>query len=194
MKVIRFLSIFFLAVTVARSQVNPTGFQDINFGTPFDSVKIKLMSIESYRNNMSYGYDLIYLNDFILGEKTVTVLLLFNNNLKFYRFEIRCQNYTANYFDTIVKNDVQYLSDILAKKYGPPKNKYTPTFFEIKDGYYSFYWKWWKKRFTIFTAISVNGSKYYASAVVYDDNLAKEQQDFEEKSKQESIDKAVNTF
>jgi hypothetical protein len=169
-------------------------------------VKDKLINIyhltkSTYSDNFYSGEyeidfleNMISISDFKLGDKTVKLYLFFNNNSKFYRFEFDCDKYSANYFDTKVKEDAQFLSEIFEKKYGPPKYKYSPDFFDIKEGNYSFYWKWWRPYHTIFTAISTNESEYYSSAIIYDDVLEKEQKIEDDQNKQKSIEKAIDSF
>jgi len=205
-KTFKLLSIFFLSVILSYSQEIPTGFQDIDFGTTYDIVLKELIDLFhlNHTSDLSREYKGDYyvmlfdkeinIIDFKLGNKTVDLSLYFNNNLKFYKFAFDCNRYTANYFDTKVKKDAQFLSELFEKKYGPPKYKYSPDFFDVKEGYYSFYWKWWRQKHTVFTAISTYESEYYASAVVYDDILDKEQKIEEEKNKKESIEKAIDAF
>jgi hypothetical protein len=206
MKYLSLLPVIFLTIILSYSQEIPTGFQDFDFGTNYNVMKNEM--IDKYHLTQStyleYSYsgdynvyfykEYFHVSNFKLGNKPVDLFLYFNKNQKFYKFEFACRNYTANYFDTKLKEDAQFLSEIFEKKYGPPKHKYTPDFFDVREGYYSFYWKWWRQRHTIFTALSTHESEYHASAVVYDDILEKEHQIIEENNKKDEIEKAVDAF
>ena len=202
----KMLSLLFIFTSSLFSQiVEPTGFQDIKFSTSYDTTKHLLIKKFELKKSIAgisyfgeyyvdfYG-DFIIINNYELGDRIVDLHLHFNKNNKFYKFTFALSKYTANYFDTKVKSDVLYISKIFSKKYGPPRNKYSPGFFDIQEGFYSYFWKWWRKKHTIYTAIATDDSEYYAVGVVFDDLLEKEHKIIKEKQEKDSIQDATKSF
>jgi hypothetical protein len=170
----------------------PTGFQTIPFGVDKASFVESFNSISNKRLEKSNNF--MWVNDFELGEKKYTLWFFFNLNNKFYKYSFQSEEYSANLFDTDVKYEADYLSKIFQEKFGTPIKTFDPNFFDVKDGYETYYRKWGFKKQTVYVCLSTYEFKYSAKAFVSNDSLEAEQVAANERKTNESAKAAANQF
>ena len=175
----------------ASREINGNGFQDIPFGAAYDDVLAELIQrgdkgdIQGQSQSIS---DFIVINNFPLGDNTVTIFFQFDHKKDFYSFSFHTKKLTANKFDTQVLSDANNLTQVFKNKYGKPAECFEPNFLFIKEGYISFACKWHHNDFKIFTGISVYESRYYAIGEV---TSKKMEAGFESYKKQQEQKKAA---
>lgn len=111
------------------------------------------------------------------------VYLMFGKAGRFYSYFYKTQGVTANNFDTTLQSDALTLSLMLQEKFGPPSEKFKPGFFDVKQGYDVFFWRWSNPDFNIFTALNVTDSKFFALAKVTHRQFEAEERAFAPKQK-----------
>jgi hypothetical protein len=167
------LSELYNEVKVIKSRIpkhlaNKYGFKDIPFGSPHLIVK-KILQLEYGSKNLLFDDDnkYIWLKCFSLGQEEVGVTFFFDHNKEFYSFEFKGDGRTANYIDTLVYSDGQYLNSVFKNKYGnPQKCIKAPNIFHIKTGFVTYLCKWNYKEMEIFTGFNTYEFKYYAIGYV----------------------------
>ncbi len=142
------------------------GFQDIPFGTSFEEVKATLQKKYEYGlTTVQARSDYIVINYLKLGNKEFDALLSFDKEMKFKSFSFTGQKKNANYLETQVYEDLDYLTDVFKNKYGNPVACRKPNILEIssRNGMAC---AWKHKDLFITTGISVYEFQYYATATV----------------------------
>lgn len=189
----------------------PSGFQDIKFGATLEEARAYLA--EKYKMGVSpatpysekvlvadndlelhINDDVLFFVNFPLGDKKVRVFLSFNKLGHFYQYTIMGPNYSANYFDTDLQEDVRYLSKVFAERFGPPSSKFTPKYGGMREGYAAYYWKWSSRKCDIATDLNVHESEYFASASVTNRALEKEHAKAADVEEKNSVKKAAQEF
>ncbi len=122
----------------------------IEFGsTKYDEAEKQLRRRYLDRQVLAFGpgsdfyKKVIFLSDFKLGDKTVTVNFLFDYNEYFFKFQFDTKGETANMLETEVYKAGDYLTEILTKKYGKLSSCYEkPNILSIKEGHISLLCLW----------------------------------------------------
>jgi hypothetical protein len=184
--------------------ISPSGFQDIHFGEPIDSVFQKLKAkfqLKQDAKGVYTGADgvrfetfegALVLQDYLLSTRRFKLAFRFNKNGKFFRYELTGANKSADAFATTVKDEADFLSRVFEKKFGPTFNKNSPNIFDVKPGFVTAVWQWPSETHTVFTGIGqTTANEYYVTAVVADNALAEEKQRAVQKEPTENIDEAA---
>lgn len=147
------------------SKEHGSAFQKIPFGASKSDAFNELRDtfgptkINEYKN-------LVWLEDFSLGEISVRVYFNFNHKGKLYKLSFDTGYQSANKIDSVVRSEADFLTNVFRNKYGNPVKCQKPAFYDIKDGYITFLCEWQNPNLNVYTGLGVNDSQYYASGVV----------------------------
>ncbi len=181
--------LFVYGMCFAEEYEKPDNFKGVKFGSSRTELvnKLKEASINVTR---SYGESRnVWIDNFKLGDLTVTVKFYFYED-KFYQFEFWTPKHNADYF-SLVKEEANYLAEILKNKYGPWKSKFDPSFIDISSDAIKYTHKWLFPKQTVFIGLTEYEFEYYAIARVYDDDIRKDKiEGIKSKSKSSAKDAA----
>lgn len=180
------LLVSLITLAYSASEETLSGYKGIQFGWTKTKIKQYLtdsLNIIDSENSFVYsenefgdqGDRICFLKIFDKDSENtvvVNVSLLFTPDTVFFSQELATNKYTANYFNTLLKDDALFISSIFKEKYGAPTDKVAPSILNVRHGYVSYFWKWANKTYDIYTGFSVSNSEYYATAVLTDKNLA----------------------
>lgn len=144
---------------------NTYGFQQIYFGASFETVKSAIKAKYSDLDILDSN-QYMWVKNFSIGDEKVEVTFFFDNNRKFYAFEIQPGKYSADKLETRVREDGNFLTNLFKNKYGRPTQCFNPGFFSIKNGYTAYLCKWSNKDLNIYTGLGTYESEYYAEGRV----------------------------
>ena len=134
-------------------------------------------------------------NQYNLGEIKVDVYFWFDHNDKFYSFDFSTKEASANYLESKVHVDGEYLSNVFKVRFGEPSKCYSPpNILIIKHGSATYLCKWKHRDLEIFTGITENNSKYYATGNVISKNMEKQYIEFKEQEKSKGAVKGAESF
>jgi len=175
------------------------GFRDISFGTKKEDVRASLqrIALETGSELMIGKYiDVTKLWHYSIGGKEYLIEFFFDHKDRFYCFEIIWPwPETADYLDSVVKKDVEFLTDIFKNKYGNPTScKGFPSILQIKSGAIASVCKWETAEITAFTGVMEEEYKYYAVGRVLDNKLFDEYWDHKHKKQSEKAVKGAKDF
>ena len=178
------------------------GFKDISFGTKYQEVVIALRRIATKPNDLilgregSFSMDITKLWHYNIGGKEYLIEFFFDHKDRFYCFEVIWPwPETADYLDSIIKKDVEFLTDVFRNKYGNPAScKPFPSILEISSGTISTFCKWETKEVTAFTGVREEEHKFYAVGRVLDDMFFNEYWDHKNKKQSEKAVEGAKDF
>ena len=178
------------------------GFKDIPFGTKYQEVARALRQIGKNASFLLLGrensspFDMTVLYGYSIGGKRYDVEFFFDHKHRFYSFWIKsASSETADYLDSTIAEEVNFLTEIFKTKYGNPKIcKDFPSI--IKMGNDPFYWvcAWDTDSLLAFTGVHQTRNRYRAQAEVFDKKLFLQHHDCYKKSQAEKAIKGAKDF
>lgn len=160
------IALLFIAPPIKAEERQVYGFQEIPFGTLFEDVKASL------QKKYEYGFptvqvldNFIKLNDFKLGNRNFDVFLHFDPDKKFSTFSFRGKKKPANYLESEVYGDLNYLTEVFKNKYGNPTSSEAPNIIKIGTRG-QVICTWDHNVLFIVTGINVYEFEYYANGMI----------------------------
>lgn len=173
MKKILFIMMIMLAMAVEAFAQRHNEFAGIPFGSSRQTVIEEVMKLGYEPFGQVGEGERIVIPVFKFGELPVQVDFIFNQNDKFYAFEIR----TGRVEEARKSKTVEaaaYMSEQFTLKYGKPSQAPSIKEEELRNGR-NIYQEWFAvKSLNAFTSIVKKDNRYFAVGVVENRNLAKE--------------------
>lgn len=168
--------VVFIFVTISTncfSADNKYGFQDISFGTDYETLKTKIME-KFPRHQLYYAYvhepvhaafhevvgDSLWLKDVNLDGHIVKLTFDFDDNKKFYKYTIEGVKYKADYFNTDLMDEASMYFKILMDIYGSDLTRFKVMFFDMNTDYISPLARWKHKDLNIELGINRLNCEY----------------------------------
>ena len=172
---------------------------DAYFGISIDDArKTKVFKKASFYNNSFnelYGSAHLALADAELRQMFVVHALFFNNRL--YEIELKTLTRNANYYDTYIRDAVDYLKDLIQEKYDiPTEYNGFPSFLQMQPGRerIAYGWKIGVKYIVITVKEVQEGSEYLVYCHITNSKESKPVDDYNKKLSDEREAKKVNSF
>jgi len=185
----------------------PHGFGVVNFEDHKEKAIQKLIKKYAYKqqgdkmigsNNSSLNNSqkTIWITGFALGKKRkVTIWLFFNDNYKFYKYEIESEAIPVKNGKTKIKKMAEFMGKVFQTKFGPPEKKHDLSHLKLKEGYLSIYMKWKFKHNRVFIAYKLTGENTNIIASVINTRLESEKMDSSPTPKSDiHVDEAAKSF
>src|SRR5690554_988113 len=167
------ITILFSSITVLAQEVEQ--FAEIPFGASRDQVieEIMLLGYDPY-DQVGSASRRVIIPVYMLAELPVQVDFLFNQNEKFYAFEIRTGRVEYSRLNKVFEA-AAYMSNHFTLKYGKASKNPSLTETAIKPNLHNIYQEWFGiKTLDIYTAIIQKDGRFYTIGSVTQRNLAKE--------------------
>jgi hypothetical protein len=153
---------------------NELEFAGIPFGASRETVIEEVMKMGYEPYGQSGEGERVVIPVFKFGELPVQVDFIFNQNDKFYAFEIRIGRVEESRKNKAIEA-ATYMSEQFTLKYGKPVEPATVDETNIKNGR-NIYQEWFSvKALNAFTSVVKNNNRYFVMGVVEHRGLAKEQ-------------------
>jgi len=178
------------------------GFKGIAFGIKYEKVEIALRGMATHSKDLILGregtsfIDITKLWNCKIAEKDYLIEFFFDHKDRFYSFEIIWPwPETADYLHSIVKKDLNFITEIFRNKYGSPEYcKDFPSVLEIKSGMTSTFCEWQTNEITSLTGVKEEEYKYYAIGKVIDNMFLDEYLDYLNNQQSEKAAKGAKDF
>lgn len=170
-------------------------------GAEFGMSMKEVQSLNYFKYWEKNTNNLHHLGGIDIGEGNYQCDLYFNDD-RLYSVVIQSYiYYSASSYNSVIKNDVENLKDVIQSVYGRPTKIFGfPESFKLKKGYttYAYVWEMGRKRITIGVAEQSSGSKYAMVTIIEDmdviNQLEKEKEASEEASRKKSIEESSALF
>lgn len=177
-------------VKAKRLELAKSAYGELKFGDSEATVRYKLKHLKfdqlQYRDGGFY-----YVYNVEIGQFNYELRCDFYEN-KLYRVRITSHEFTANYYDTKLKNLWQNLVDVITVKYGIEYGEYSK-FYQLNSGYVSFTHTWHYETKKIQIGVGEEESTYYTTLWITDkpteENIDKAEQLKTEEAKKSSSKK-----
>jgi hypothetical protein len=178
------------------------GFKDIVFGTKYSAVRSDLQYIAKNPDDLILGregsryLDITKLWNYEIGGKKYLIEFFFDHRDRFYYFDITWPHaMTANYLNSVMKEDLDFLTDIFRKKYGNPSHCNSfPSVLEIKLDRISTYCEWETEEGKALTGINETEEGFFTIARVLDKKLFTEYTEIEDAKQSDKATQGAMDF
>ena len=168
------ITLFVLSVSVSAFAQRYDNFAGIPFGSDRQTVIEEVMKMGYEPFGQSGEGERVVIPVFKFGELPVQVDFIFNQNDKFYAFEIRTGRVEESRKNKAIEA-ANYMSEQFTLKYGEPAQRPTVDETNIKNGR-NIYQEWFAvKSINAFTSVVKNNNRFFVMGVVEHRALSKEQ-------------------
>jgi hypothetical protein len=168
------ITLFVFSFSVSAFAQRSEDFAGIPFGSDRQTVIEEVMKMGYEPYGQSGEGERVVIPVFKFGELPVQVDFIFNQNDKFYAFEIRTGRVEESRKNKAIEA-ATYMSEQFTLKYGKPVEPATVDETNIKNGR-NIYQEWFSvKALNAFTSVVKNNNRYFVMGVVEHRGLAKEQ-------------------
>lgn len=187
-----FLLMFLLISSVCVASEQKYGFQDIPFGTDFETTNSKMM--EKFPRVVGYVYgdfekhyndynseegDSLYFGKIRIGETYFSSIYMeFNEEENFYKYQLTGPPFTADYFNTELLENASDIMKGFIGKYGKATKRHNVRFMDVETDRISPLAVWKHKSLNITIGLTRHDFQYYAVALVEDKDMAKKYDKF----------------
>ena len=173
-KLLLIITLFVFSFSVSAFAQRSEDFAGIPFGSDRQTVIEEVMKMGYEPYGQSGEGERVVIPVFKFGELPVQVDFIFNQNDKFYAFEIRTGRVEESRKNKAIEA-ATYMSEQFTLKYGKPVEPATVDETNIKNGR-NIYQEWFSvKALNAFTSVVKNNNRYFVMGVVEHRSLAKEQ-------------------